>query len=309
MNKNLRQSLISIVLVVFGFVATFVLSNFLENNRSVLPENFEDEDLTLQGANLKGYVFGFEGLLADWYWMKSLQYIGNKLLNSKEDLNLDNLNPINPRLLYPYLDNATTLDPKFLAAYQYGAIVLPAVDNEQAIKLTQKGIENNPNEWRFYHNLGFIYWRLENYEKAAVAYEQGSRIEGAPDFMKLMAAKMRSDGGSRAVARDIYMQMLDSVQDVQIKDNISLRLLELDSLDEREKIQKSLDDFKLKNSHCVNNWGAISPFLLKEKLPNDREFLVDAAGNLIDPSGTPYILDKENCAVKLDKEKTKIPLK
>jgi hypothetical protein len=56
----------------------FGLSRFVEANRPALPENYADEDLALQGARLKGYALGFEGLIADWYWMKSLQYIGDK---------------------------------------------------------------------------------------------------------------------------------------------------------------------------------------------------------------------------------------
>ncbi len=82
MNKNLKQSLLSAALIIGGFLAVFALSDFLEKNRPALPENFADEDLTLQGAKLKGFALGFEGLLADWYWMKSLQYIGDKILNS-----------------------------------------------------------------------------------------------------------------------------------------------------------------------------------------------------------------------------------
>jgi len=307
-SNSTNQTLIAVAIIIGGFAVVFFLSNFLEKSRPALPAGFEDEDLALQGTNLKGYALGFEGLLADWYWMKSLQYIGDKVLSSKEDVSLDNLKPLNPRLLYPYLDSATTLDPKFLSAYQFGAVVLPAIDNEQAIKLTAKGIADNPNEWRLYHYLGFIHWRLKNYEKSAEIYEQGSRIANAPDFMKLMAAKMKADGGSRSTAREIYRQMSETATDAQTKESAALRLLELDWLDERETVQKILDDFKLKNNRCVNNWREILPLLQREKLPDGKDFRVDNANNLIDPSGASYLLDKENCAVKLDAEKTKIPL-
>ncbi len=308
MSKDSKQILVSTILIVFGFAAVFALSNFLEKTRVALPENYEDEDLLLQGANLKGFALGFEGLLADWYWMKSLQYIGNKMLNSKQDLNLDDLKPINPKLLYPYLDNTTTLDPQFLAAYRYGAVVLPAIDNELAIKLTEKGIENNPNQWRLYSDLGFIYWRMNEFQKASEAYRKGSEIAGAADFMRLMAAKMKNEGGSREVAREIYTQMFDTAQDEGIKETSRLRLLELDSLDERDAIQKTLDEFKSKNNHCATNWSEIFSLLPKENLPNGKNIRVDKANNIVDPSDAPYILDREKCTVKLDAEKTKIPM-
>ncbi len=307
MNKNSKQTVFSLALIVVGFALIFALSNFLERRSPVLPEGFEDEDLSVQGANLKNYSLGFEGLLADWYWMKALQYLGKKFLDSKEDVSLENLTPLNPRLLYPYLDNATTLDPKFTSVYEYGAVVLPAIDKEQAIKLTEKGIRDNPTNWRLRHYLGFIYWRLGNYQKAAEVYREGSKISGAPLFMRQMAAKMNSDGGSRETARAIYRQMFEESEDRQTRENTALRLLRLDYLDEQEIIQKSLDDFKQKNIRCANNWRELLPFLQAAKIPRAQKIRVDNQANLIDPSGAAYLLNKEVCRAELDAARTKIP--
>jgi tetratricopeptide (TPR) repeat protein len=306
--NQLKQTISGVFIIAFGFAAVFYISGFIEKNRLALPAGFEDEDLAVQGANLKGYSLGFEGLLADWYWMNSLQYVGAKLVNSKEDVSLDNLKPLNPRLLYPYLENATTLDPQFMSVYEYGAVVLPAIDNEQAIKLTEKGIENNPNQWRLYQHLGYIYWRLKDYEKAATVYEKGSQIAGAPIFMKQMAAKMKTEGGSRETAREIYREMFDKSEDAQARDLAARRLLELDSLDEREVVKKALDEFKLKNNRCVNSWSEIFPLLKNARLPNGKDFAIDKSNNLIDPTGAPYLLNKENCSIELDENKTGIPL-
>jgi hypothetical protein len=73
MNKNSKQLLISIAAVIVGFGLIYVLSNFTEKHRPALPDSYADEDLSLQGARIKGFALGFEGLLADWYWMRSLQ--------------------------------------------------------------------------------------------------------------------------------------------------------------------------------------------------------------------------------------------
>ena len=296
--------MLSAALIIGGFLAVFALSDFLEKNRPALPENFADEDLTLQGAKLKGFALGFEGLLADWYWMKSLQYIGDKILNSKEDFSIDNLTPLNPRLLYPYLNNATDLDPKFISVYEYGATVLPAINQEQAIKLTQKGIDNNPDNWRLYYYLGYIHWRLKNYEKASEVFEKGSQIAGAPEFMKSLAARMKSEGGNRETARVIYRQMFEEAQDAQAKENASLRLSQLDSLEERDAIQKVLNDFKLKNSRCANNWRELFPYF---KLLSDSEgerLKFDANLSPVDPKDFVYKLDSENCQPKLSDDST-----
>lgn len=306
MNENSRQTIISIALVVVAFVAVFALSGFLEKNRPALPEGYEDEDLALQGANLEGYALGSEGLLADWYWMNSLQYIGDKLVKSDKGISMDSLQELNPRLLYPYLDNATNLDPQFISVYEYGAMVLPAIDEAQAIKLLEKGIDKNPNSWRLYHYLGYIHWRLKDYQKASETYAKGAKIQGAPSFMALMEGKTKTDGGSRATAREIYRRIFDEASDEQTKENAALRLSALDSLDEHDVIQKVLSNFKLKNNRCAGSWREILPLLQNEKLPNGKDFHIDNSFNPVDPSGVPYILDKENCIIKLDAVKTKI---
>ncbi|HXG85937.1 MAG TPA: hypothetical protein VNI84_18090 [Pyrinomonadaceae bacterium] len=310
--RNLKPTITAIAVIVFGFAGVFLLSGFVEKNRPAPPAGIEDEDLALQGARLKGFSLGFEGLIADWYWMRALQYIGAKVVKDRETntkFNLENLNGLNPRLLYPLLDNAATLDPRFTAVYSYGAVVLPAIDPQQAVKLTEKGIENNPDEWRLYGQLGYIYWRLNDYARAAEIYEEGAKISGAPTFMTIMASKMKSAGGMRETARAIYEQMLAESPDRQVRDNAALHLLELDSRDERDAILVALKNFKEKNNRCANNWREILPLLQTVKLPRGKNFRVDAANNLVDPSGAPYILDKAVCDVRLDEKTTKIPFK
>lgn len=313
MNSNSVKTYIAAAVIVFGFTAVFGLSDFLEKNRPALPENYIDEDLSLQGEKLKGYSFGFEGLIADWYWMRSLQYIGEKVLNSREEtVNFDDLRPLNPRLLYPLLENATTLDPHFSEAYAYGAVVLPAINPEQAINFTEKGIANNPEDWRLYQYLGYIYWKLENYEKAAEVYEKGSQIGKAPPFMRMMSAKMKNEGGSRETARAIYSQMFEEAQDKQIKESAALRLLQLDSLDERDAIRLALENFQAINNRCPANWREIFPLLRSIKLSNDKSLRFDATTLApLDPTNFPYLLqaaENGRCGVSLDTSNTKIPL-
>ncbi len=308
MPSKSATTFVSVAIIVCGFAAIFAVSALLEKNRPSPPAGFEDSDLLVQGANLKGFSFGFEGLIADWYWMQSLQYIGDKFLaNSDKNISLDDMRELNPRLLYPYLDNATTLDPKFTSLYEYGANVLPAIDKEKAVLLTQKGIAANPENWRLYHYLGYIYWKMGDYQNAAASYERGAAINDAPSWMRLMSAKMKSDGGSRETSRAIYRQMAEQAQDAQTKESAELRLLQLQSLDEREAVNFALQNIKAKTNRCAFDWREVFPLLRTVKLPDGKDFAIDAANNLVDPSGAPYVLNKEKCEAELDRTKTKIP--
>lgn len=308
MSKNSKQLIFSLAAVAVGFALVFVLSNFTNSRRPALPEGYEDSDLALQGARLKGFSLGFEGLFADWYWMQSLQYIGNKVLKNKEDINLENLQPLNPRLLYPMLDTATDLDPHFTAVYAYGAVVLPAINPEQAIKITEKGIRQNPNEWRLYQHLGYIYWRLQNYEKAAEIYAEGAQIAGAPPFLKMMAAQMKNEGGSRETARAIYEQMFKEAEDQQTRENAAIHLLRLESLDERDAIRPVLEDFQKKTGRCAADWREIFPLLRNAKTPRGALRFDAASLAPLDPTGVSYLLQNtEKCDVAINVELSKIP--
>jgi tetratricopeptide (TPR) repeat protein len=311
-SKQIKHTFITIAVFICGFTAVYFLSGFLEKNRPALPESFADEDLAVQGARLKGYSLGFEGLIADWYWMKSLQYLGDKILkNPDAKISLDNLTSLNPRLLYPYLNNATTLDPRFISVYEYGAVVLPAIDKDQAIKLLAKGIADNPNEWRLRQHLGYIYWRLGNYEKAAETYADGARIANAPRFMLMMAANMKSEGGSRDTARAIYRQMFEDAQDEQARENAKLRLLQLDSLDEQDAIRPVLQNFLAQTRSCANDWREVFPLVRKIRLPNGGSVRVDAKTLApVDPTDAPYILNNREpgkCDLHLNFAESKIP--
>ena len=308
MGAKSANTWISTAIIIFGFVAVFGLTRFVDSKHPPLPAGYEDSDLALQGSRLKGFAFGAEGLLADWYWMNSLQYIGGKISSvGLTNLNLDDMTALNPRLLYPYLNTATDLDPHFMAPYSYGATVLPAIDPAQAIALTEKGIANNPDQWRLYQYLGYIYWRLNDYEKAADVYQQGSRVPDAPDFFEMMAAKMKSEGGSRDVARDIYRQIVRESQDEASRKSAALRLQQLDSLDDRDVINPALKTFQQRNGRCASKWQEILPLLSNAKLPNGRELRIDEANNLVDPSGIPYRLVQSICEAHIDWPKSKIP--
>ncbi|HMJ08465.1 MAG TPA: hypothetical protein VK468_05635 [Pyrinomonadaceae bacterium] len=307
MTGALKQFGISTVIIAAAFSAVYGLSGYLDRHRVSLPETYADSDLDLQGGRLHGFALGSEGLLADWYWMRSLQYLGDKIAKSDaEILDLENLRSLNPRLLYPLLDTATDLDPHFIMAYSYGAVVLPAIDPQQAIKLSEKGIANNPEQWRLYSYLGYIYWRLKSYDKAAEVYERGSNIDGAPAFMKMMVAAMKTQGGSRDTARVLYSQMYDEADDQSSRDNAHLRLLELDSLDERDAIAKALANFKERNGRCAVSIVEIFPYLRGAKPASGKSLNVSPSGAIVDPAGTPYVLNVRECKADLSPD-SRIP--
>ena len=298
-NERLKTIALGLV-VALGMVVAALLVRWTDNLRPPVDPSLAEETLYLNDKTARRISLGFNGLAADWYWMRSLQYVGRKFLNHQQDISLDDMSELNMKLLAPLLDTATTLDPEFIEPYEYAAIVLPAVDVQQAIRLTQKGIAANPNAWRLYHHLGYIYWRQEQYQTAAEIYGRGAQISGAPAWMEAMKAKMTADGGSRATAREIYLRMYEQSNDEKVKDMAHKRLLQLDSLDQRDSLRKVLAAYRARTGKCPDSWKEIEPVLRALRVP------VDASGAPLDPSGVPYVL--RECEVELD-PKSEIPTK
>ena len=298
---NDRRKTVTLGLVVLvGMTCAAVLVRWTETLRPPVDKNVVDESLYLDGKTARRLSLAFNGLAADWYWMRSLQYVGRKIISVPGHVPIDNLGQLNMKLLAPLLDTATTLDPEFLDPYEYAAIVLPSVDVQQAIRITQKGIEANPNAWKLYHHLGYIYWQQHDYQAASEMYARGAQISGAPAWMEAMKAKMAADGGSRSTAREIYRRMYEQSTEEQVKNMAHTRLLQLDSLDQRDALRKVLSAYQARAGKCPNRWKEVDPVLRALRVP------VDPSGAPLDPTGIPYVLQSGTCEIELD-PKSKIP--
>ncbi len=290
------------LLVVVCLIGVVLLARWMESrtSASVLPA---EERLYIKGPAAKRMSLSFNAIIADWYWMRSLQYLGRKT-TKVERLRLDKLSELDLQLLAPLLDTAATLDPQFMAVYEYGAVVLPVVSDvdkdEEAIALLQKGIAANPKAWRLYHHLGYIHWQRGDYKAAAEAYGTGSRIAGAPVWMKSMEANMMAKGGTPEFAREVYHRMHDETTDEQVKLFALSRLAQLDSVAERERINRVLADSKARTGRCANSWRETAAQLRAAGLR------IDSTGVPVDPTDAPYVLDQKNCVAELHPE-SRIP--
>ena len=103
------------------------------------------------------------------------------------------------------------------AAYRFGAFFLQYADPDKAIRFAERGIRNNPEEWRLYQDLGVVYWQQRRYREAADVYSRGSQIAGAPAWMRVMAASMLAKGGDRDTARELFRRLCEGNDDPFIR--------------------------------------------------------------------------------------------
>jgi hypothetical protein len=281
-------------ILIAGLGLSVLLARQIDARRPASDRNAMDESLYVNPTTARRMSLGFNGLVADWYWMRSLQYVGRKIISTPEDVPIDDLSQLELKLLAPLLDAATTLDPHFLDPYEYAAVVLPAIDVQEAIRIANKGIDANPTAWRLYHQLGYIYWQQKDYPAASEIYRRGAQIPGAPSWMQAMTAKMAADGGGRATARELYTHMYEGGTDEKVRDMAHRRLQQLDSLDQRDALRKLLTIYQSRLGQCPADWRDVQPLLRAVRAR------VDDSGAPLDPTGVPYQLLAGKCAVDLD---------
>ena len=288
-----RETLL--LLVVFIGLASIVgLSRVIDSRRPPIDAKIEEEQLYVNGKTVKRISLGFNGLAADWYWMRALQYVGRKVLNTPGEIQLDDLGQLNVKLLAPLLDTATTLDPEFMEPYEYAAVVLPAINVEDAIRIARKGIAVNPSAWRLYQHLGYIYWQQKDFKAASEAYGQGAALAGAPHWMEAMRAQMLAQGGSLSTARLIYERMYQQTDDLNVREMARRRLLQIQSFGDRDEIRGLLREYAAREKRCASSWKDVSQGLRRAALP------LDESGAPLDPANLPYRLVEAGCDVDLD---------
>ena len=297
----MKTDLLLAVVLIVCLSGAVALTRGLNHHRGDTAKDSGEEELYLKGRSARRMSLAFNGLIADWYWMRALQYVGGKVVKYRDDHNgefdLTNLSALDLRLLPSLLDVTTTLDPQFIPAYQYGAVILPEISPDEAIALLNKGIAANPSSWQLHQHLGYIYWQRNDYARAAQVYEAGAKLPGAPGWVTAMAARMKGEGGSPEAAREMYQHLYESSGDASVKQMVMAQLMRLQWLKDRYEIQHVLDYFQLhtRDGHCVSAWHPIAA-----EFSEPRWHIDPKTGAPLDPSGVPYRLINGGCTVDLD---------
>jgi tetratricopeptide (TPR) repeat protein len=223
---------------------------------------------------LKRMSLGYEGLLADVYWTRAVQYFGSKHHDGARRYDL----------LGPLLEITTTLDPHLIVAYEYGSNFLsPQPPNgagmpRRAIELDEYGIRNNPNEWRLYYQEGFVYYmELKDYAGAADAFARGARVSNAHPFLRIMAGQMAEHAGDLQMARMMWSTTYQTAQDNSIRANAAAHLRALQVDEDVTNLETAVARYREKTGHLPASFSDLETAGMLRGVP-------------IDPLGHPYKL-------------------
>jgi hypothetical protein len=240
----------------------------------------QDELLLRSGKTIKRMSLGYDGLVADIYWTRAVQYYGTYAGIPGSTFTM----------LWPLLDIATTLDPKLTPAYRFGAVFLSepppvgAGQPERAAELTERGIQENPNDWRMDASLGFLYyWYLRDYHKSSAAYLAGSAKPDAPGWLAMMAARMASKADSVETSKMIWSEIYNSSTNDSVRKNALQHLEGLQALEDIRQLDEIAEKYKSVYRHYPTTGEELVRAGVLQKIPAD-------------PTGVPYVYSEDGKA-------------
>src|SRR5467141_4315358 len=279
MNAEKTIAWVLLLVLPFGFAGIWRLQHDIDAQRESLSQE-RDDVLLRSGKLVKVMSLEYAPLLADIYWTRVVQYYGNKRMRGQANL----------ELLWPLLDITTTLDPNLVVAYRFGAIFLSqsapsgAGRPDLAVQLIQRGIQANPDYWRLYEDLGFVYYfDLKDYQKASDAFLEGSKKPKALLWMKVMAAKVAAEGESFATSMFLWKDIYESSSDPMIKKNALQRLKLLKAQEDCKQLDALADEYAKRNGRRPARMSDVVQAGLLPGLPED-------------PAGFVYVFGEEGKA-------------
>ncbi len=277
--KTSRNIAPLVLILLGGFAGVWKLQHTIDKERGGLSED-RDAVLLRSSKTLKTMSLEYAPLMADFYWTRAVQFYGNK--HVRGDANLE--------LLWPLLDITTTLDPNLIVAYRFGAVFLSqrapsgAGRPDLAVQLIQRGVQANPDYWRLYEDLGFVYYfDLKDYKKASEAFLEGSKNPQALNWMKIMAAKIAAEGESYETSRFLWTDIYVNDPDPQVKKNAETHLQLLKAKEDCRQIDLLADEYEKRSGHRPKRVSELVQAGLLRFAP-------------VDPFGYPYVLDDDGKA-------------
>ncbi len=238
---------------------------------------------------LKRASLGYNGLLADIYWTRAVQYYGGNFHDGIGHY----------ELLWPLLNITTELDPHLVPAYLFGGTFLSAKPPngagtpDKAIQLVEYGIRNNPDDWHLYYDLGFIYYDQKDYRGASDAFLRGSKVPNAHPFMKVLAAQMAEHGGDLLTARMLWSATYQTSHDKHIRATAAAHLRAVEVDEEVAQLERLVEIYRQRTGHLPESFAEMAAAGLLRGVPvdplgNPYQLTTDGHVLLSDPDSVPF---------------------
>ena len=220
------------------------------------------------GRFLRLVSFGQRLAVSDFYWLKTVQYIGEGFMEPERGW----------RALRPLAEIVTDLDPRHGYAYQMAALCLADRRREDAYALLDKGMRNVPDRWTIpllYAQIKFIY---EKDYQAAAEYARRAAAAGKRPHLALLAAGLAlelDEEGEYRTAAAFLEETIPWADEPTLRRDLESRLVKVRTFEALLGVEKAVARFQAERVR--------RPFALEELIAAGllEALPADPAGGLI----------------------------
>ena len=206
-------------------------------------------------------TFGFERFTADIFWFKAINYFGKELSANK-----------NAPWLSHMCDLVTDLNPRAQEYYDFCTSLISWVtkEPEKSVKLLNRAIANEPENWRYYYLGGFNYWYfLENNKKAKSDFQIGARTHDAPEFMANLASRLTINEDDPSVTIGFLQNLIEQTRDEKAREALAKNLKLAVVSRDLKYLNSSADKFEILFGTKITSLQDLVDYKLIAFLPKD----------------------------------------
>jgi tetratricopeptide (TPR) repeat protein len=218
------------------------------------------------GRVLRVLSLGFERIVADLFWLRTVYYIGDEQVHKAGYPDAARL----ARLV-------TDIDPGFTSAYVHLNSVLTVLrpEPEAAIELLHKAERHGIDYWRIYFLQGFNYFFYRNDYEGAARYLERAALGGGPEYLPLLASRLYAHSGELDTPIELLRARLEEIESEKVRRRLQARLRNLLIARDKSAIDAAIEAYRRRRGAPPSEVAALVAAGLLREVP-------------LDPAGRPY---------------------
>jgi len=262
------------------FAGLIVSQNRLDQTRTMVSSQGDAAVYFPKPEIVRLASLGHINLTADYYWLKTIQYLGNCISRKTKPLHL-----------YDYADFVTDISPQFFEAYYYPAAVMitDRITPQQNITLLEKGRRNLPNKGELAYLLGFSYYFFMNdREKAAKNLFEAAKLRNYAPY-GILASRIVAEGNNPDLSLSFLQEMYKDPKLGNWTGSMNQMVAGLNQRKDMDLLNKLIEQFKADTGAYPEKLEQLVSSGLTKEIPKD-------------PVGGSYFIDPQTHQAKSSKE-------
>lgn len=279
-----RELLLAAAIGTLGAGTHWVNSDLEQRRQSA--ERAVEVAVLPNGEALRVLSLGFDRLVADLFWVRTIYYVGDERTAAMGYPNLDG-----------WAELVTDIDPGFRTVYvvMSGAIGVLQGDPDKAIALLEKSVRH-VDYWKLHFLLGFYYFSEKaDFGNAAKHIEIASGKPGSPPYLATFAAKLYDKAGESETALEFIRARLAVEEQPEMRAALQKRYWDLWISRDLRQIDEALGLFRTRHGRDAEALRVLVAEGLLERVPKD-------------PRGGDYRIDRGRAATDLPYERMDVHL-